>query len=218
MTQLPRIRKRGRRTGRQPAARSQILDALSQVLERAPLSHPSLRAVASKAGVSPALLHYHFGDLPGLMGCLFDERALPLMQPLLQDLQAAEANASAALTRFVQKWTALTLRHPWLTAALLKSPARALDPSGSFGSVVREAVARAQQQGAVRRDLPDHYVALLLLCLGAMPHLAQSPLAAGIDAQPLLNPHGATTLTLLHLSALQAGVASAQSPRHESAS
>ena len=208
MTQLPRIRKRGRRTGRQPAARSQILDALSQVLERAPLSHPSLRAVASKAGVSPALLHYHFGDLPGLMGCLFEERALPLMQPLLQDLQAAEANASAALT----------LRHPWLTAVLLNSPARAPDPSRGFGSVVREAVARAQQQGAVRRDLPDHYVALLLLCLGAMPHLAQSPLAAGIDAQPLLNPQGATTLTLLHLSALQAGVASAQSPRHESAS
>jgi TetR/AcrR family transcriptional regulator len=212
------IRRRGRPPGRQPAARLQILEAFARVLERAPLSLPSLRKVAKEAGVSPALLHYHFSDLPGLATCLWEERAAPLMQPLMQDLQAAEPNAGAALTRFLQKWTALTLRYPWLMPVLLQSPAPALQPSWSFGGVVRAAVARAQVQGAVRRDLPDHYIALLLLSLGAMPHLAKTVLAVGIDAQPLVQTQGATTLALLHLSVLQAGVAGTQSPRQDSTS
>jgi TetR/AcrR family transcriptional regulator len=218
MSQPIPTRRRGRPSGRQPAARALILEALTQVLDQAPLSHPSLRVVAARADVSPALLHYHFSDLPGLMSCLREERALPLMQPLLLDLQATDSNAGAALTRFLQKWTALTLRHPWLTAVLLQAPTRALDSSRGFGGVIRAAVARAQQQGTVRADLPDHYIALLLLSLGVMPHLSQTLLAAGIDAQPLLHPQGATHLTLLHLSALQAGVVSTHSPRHDSTS
>jgi hypothetical protein len=51
-----------------------------------------------------------------------------------------------------------------------------------------------------------------------MPHLAQTFLAAGIDAETLLDPEGATTLTLLHLSVLHAGVASTHSPRQDSTS
>src|SRR5512139_696740 len=177
-------RPRGRPGSSQPAARDQILDALLRLLDAAPLSRPSQRDVAQAAGVSPALVHYHFGDLPGLARCLLQERALPLLQPLLQDLRSHAPTAAAALARFLQKWTALALRHRWLPACVLQVPVEA-DTLKDCGATLRAAVAAAQREEAVRRDLPDSYLALLLLSLGLMPHLAQTGLRAGLDPQQL---------------------------------
>lgn len=200
-------RRRGRPPAHQPAARNQILDALVRLLDDQPLARPSLRAVAHAARVTPALMHYHFDDLPGLMRCLHAERALPLLRPLLRDLQSGQPSAGAALARFLHKWTALGLRHPWLAACLLQPPALPQNPDDECCGIVRAAVIEAQRQGAVRGDLPDSYIALLLLSLGAMPHLAQTTLAAGIDQKALADAEGAAALTLQHLSVLQAGVA-----------
>jgi AcrR family transcriptional regulator len=201
----------------QPAARALILDALVKVLEAAPLQRPSLRAVAQVAGVSPALLHYHFGDLTGLMRCLEQERAEPLLQPIQQELQALRPDAGAALVRFLQKWTELTLRHRWLTSCLLQPSAAGAAAQQGCGAVLRSAVAAAQRQGVVRQDLPDGYIALLLLSLGLMPHLAQSSLGSGL-AWWLPAPKDAATLTLRHLSVLQEGIADPHNPRQDSTS
>jgi AcrR family transcriptional regulator len=186
-------------------------------MDSSPLARPSLRAVAQEAGVTPALLHYHFSDLQGLMTCLLAERAQPLLLPLVQELRARDGNAAAALARFLPKWTALTLRHHWLMACVLQTPPLGMAPQESIASQLRAAVADAQQQGNVRRDLPDDYIALLLLCLGVMPHLAHTVLGEGLTANQL-NPGSAARLTLQHLSVLQAGVASHYSPRQESTS
>lgn len=211
-------RPRGRPHSRLPAAREQILDALAQTLDSAPLCLPSLRSVAQTATVTPALLHYHFGDLAGLLRCLYEERALPLLLPVLQELKTPVPNASGALARFLPRWTALLLRHPWLAACLLQAPADSSSTTPGCGEVVRAAVAAAQQQGALRRDLPDSYIALLLLSMGALPLLAQTRLAHGIDSRPLADPESAAALTLQHLTVLQAGVASPHKPRQDSAS
>lgn len=213
MTHTPPQRPRGRPHANHPAARQQILDALVQVLESAPLERPSLRTVAQAAGVTPALLHYHFGDLSGLLRTLHAERVLPLLQPLLQELQAGESGAGAALARFLQKWTAMMLRHRWLAACLLLTPAGSAHPPNAepaqqgCGGMVRAAVASAQQQGTVRRDLPGDYIALLILSLGLLPHLAQTAVAAGLDGGALADPERAVALMLQHLSILLAGVA-----------
>ncbi len=218
MIATPPPRLRGRPSARLPSARDQILDALARVLDSAPLSRPSLRAVAREAAVSPALLHYHFGDLDGLMRCLYEERARPVLLPVLQDLQAASPTASGALTRFLPRWTTLMLRQPWLAACLLQAPTEVAGAVPGCGGILCNAVAAAQQQGALRRDLPDAYIALLLLALGAMPQLAQTRLALGIDPGPLTDPDNAATLTLQHLTVLQTGVAGAHSPRQDSTS
>ena len=85
MNQLP-SRQRGRPQAHLPAARDHILDALVRLLDASPWSRASLRSVAQEAGVTAALVHYHFGDLRGLMRCLLEERALPLLQPALPEL------------------------------------------------------------------------------------------------------------------------------------
>jgi TetR/AcrR family transcriptional regulator len=188
------------------------------MLDLAPLSRPSLRAVAREASVTPALLHYHFGDLQGLLRSLFEERALPLLLPVLQELRLPAPDASGALARFLPRWTTLLLRLPWLAACLVQAPADSSRATPGCGGIVRAAVAAAQQQGALRRDLPDAYIALLLLSMGAMPQLARTRLAQGIDSPSMTDPEGAAALTLQHLAVLQAGVAGNHRPRQDSAS
>lgn len=198
-------RPRGRPSAQRPPARDLLLDALLQILEAAPLSRPSQREVAQAADVSAALLHYHFGDQSGLLRCLLQERALPLLQPLLQELQSHSPTAAASLTRFLQKWTTLARRHRWLAACLLQLP-RGDDGLKHCGASLRAAVVAAQREGAVRRDLPDSYLALLLLSLGLMPHLAQTSLGDGLDPGLLIDAESAAGLTLLHLAVLGDGV------------
>jgi len=199
-------RRRGRPATGVPAARIQILEALIGMLEAAPLARPSQRGIADAARVSPAVLQYHFRDLPGLMRCLLEERALPLLQPLLQELRSHAPSPAGALARFLQKWTALTLRHRWLPACVLQAPPGD-DTLRDCGASLRAAVAAAQHDGAVRPDLPDSYLALLLLSLGLMPHLAQTALGAGLDTRQLAEPENAAALTLQHLAVLRDGSA-----------
>lgn len=211
MSPLP-ARKRGRPPSRQPPARSQIVDATVQLLVDQPLSRPSLKAVAHAAGVTPALLHYHFGDLAGLMRSLLEERALPLLQPALAELETPQPDAAAALARFLSKWIALMLRHRWLAPCLMQAadPGPTLLPQA--GRIVRDAVADAQRQGRLRADLPDSYIAMLLLQLGTMPHLARTSMGAGIDPAVIADAEHAAALTLRHLSVLQSGIAAPRAP------
>jgi AcrR family transcriptional regulator len=180
------------------------------MLDSAPHSHPSLRSVAQAAGVSPALLHYHFGDLNGLRESLLRERALPLLEPLLRELQQTRPDAGAALTLFLQNWTALALRHPWLVACLLEAPASAAQPPLDFVGALGITVEAAQQQGAVRRDLSAGYIALLLLSLGAMPHLSRTALGSAAHQGAMADPGQAIPLTLQHVSVMQSGIAQAR--------
>lgn len=152
------------------------------------------------------------------MRSLFEERAQAVLLPVLQELQPPLPTASGALARFLPRWTALMLRQPWLAACLLQAPDEASGTIPGCGGIVRNAVAAAQQQGSLRRDLPDSYIALLLLALGAMPLLAQTRLAHGMDPGPMTDPENAATLTLQHLTVLQAGVAATHNPRQESTS
>lgn len=76
---MPRIPRRrpGRPARRKGGAdpREALLDAAGRLFaERGPGSH-SLRAVAAAAGVTPAMVHYYFGDKRGLADALL-ERAL----------------------------------------------------------------------------------------------------------------------------------------------
>jgi len=70
---------------------------------------------------------------------------------------------------------------------------------------LRTVVTQAQREGAVRTDLPDHYVAMLLLLLGALPQFCGTGL--GADLTLPADPAAAAQLTLLHLSVLQRGIA-----------
>lgn len=201
-------RRPGRPRGSQASAREKILDlAAAQIAARRSVQLV-VRELARDAGVTPALLHYYFGDVSGLLDCLIRERAEPLLLPLRQDLHASTVGPATRLSRFLQRWSSLVARQPWLLPCLLQ-PAGTASAEGSVAADLREVVRQAQQAGRVRTDLPDHYVAMLLLSLGALPQLCGTQLGHGLDLPT--DPAAAAQLTLLHLSLLQRGITASAS-------
>jgi len=208
----PSPRARGR-PPRDAPLRDRILDSLCICLARQPAQPLRLRAIAAEAGVTAALLHYHFGDLEGLLHALLHERAQPLWRALFEP---ATPSAGTSLTRFLQRWTAALLRHRWLVPCLLRAA-----PDGGFGTApLQQLVRDAQREGTLRADLPADYIAMLLLAVGALPQLASTALGAGI-ALPS-EPADASQLTLWHLSLLEKGLGAGApkdyKPRQDSAS
>jgi len=191
--------------------REQLLDVAAAQIATHRSTQLSVRQLTAGAGVTPALLHYYFGDLAGLLECLLRERAGPLLEALGQDLRARTPGAGARLGRFVQRWSSLVARQPWLLPCLLGSSTGSSMSVASLPEELRAVVAEAQCEGTVRADLPDHYVAMLLLLLGALPQFCGTGLGTGLNVAT--EPAAAARLTLLHLSVLQRGIATTDGNR-----
>ncbi|HXS31077.1 MAG TPA: hypothetical protein VN755_09615, partial [Steroidobacteraceae bacterium] len=95
-----------------------LLDVAAAQITASRSTNLSVRQLTRDAEVTPALLHYYFGDVAGLLDCLLRERGETLMRPLREDLQASTPDAGARLSRFVQRWSSLLARHPWLLPCL----------------------------------------------------------------------------------------------------
>jgi TetR/AcrR family transcriptional regulator len=193
---------RPRKTGL--SNRERLLDVAASQITASRSTQLGVRELARDAGVTPALLHYYFGDLAGLLDCLLRERGDALLQPLREELQADTPGAGARLSRFVQRWSSLVARQPWLLPCLLRPSAEA-EGGAWLAADLRAVTAQAQREGAVRSDLPDHYVAMLLLLLGALPQFCGTGLGSRLSLSA--DPASAAQLTLLHLSVLQQGIA-----------
>src|SRR5262245_10790503 len=91
--------------------REALLDAAGRLFARRGEAAPSLRAVAAAAGVTPAMVHYYFGDKNGLADALL-ERALAR----LLDRVARVRNLADLPATVVQAFGA----EPWIPPLLLR--------------------------------------------------------------------------------------------------
>jgi len=110
---------RPRRTpGRPPDdtdRRALALDAALACYVRRGIAATTLRDIANAADVTPALLHYYFGDAAALREAVIAERLMPVfveVRDLL--LGMPEAPLREVLTRFVDALCGLARRHDWL--------------------------------------------------------------------------------------------------------
>lgn len=115
-------RRRGRAPGRPSAdgadLRQTLLDAAVACFARQGIAGSSLRAIATEAGTTPALLHYYFGgkDAPmdTLIAAVIEEKLMPVMQSLRDPLLQAGNDPKALIRGFVRSVVATALAHPWL--------------------------------------------------------------------------------------------------------
>lgn len=193
--------------GRPPgilSRRHRILDAAESLISRQHSVRLNLRELTREADVTPALLHYYFGDLEGLVTALVMERGEPLLQPLRRELLTRPGGATAALRHFLPKWSGLAARHPWLTCCLLQRAGKQA-PANALAAALREAIIEAQQEGSLRSDLPPDYIALMLLMLGVLPQFCGTQLGGSLQLGA--DPADVGQLTLLNLATLQRGIA-----------
>lgn len=113
-----RARAPGRPAGEGADLRQQLLDAAVACFSRHGIAGSSLRAIATEAGATPALLHYYFGgeNAPKdtLIAAVIEERLMPVMQSLRDPLLKAGDDPKALIRGFVRTVIATALAHPWL--------------------------------------------------------------------------------------------------------
>lgn len=197
--------RRGRGRPRGTASkRERLLDVAAEQIAAQRSVRLSLRELTRAAEATPALLHYYFGNLEGLVATLMQERGELLLRPVIGELQARTGGAAGALTRFLQRWSSVSARQPWLACCLLRPVDDAASPD-VLATTLRDVIAAAQREGTVRGDLPADYIALLLLMLGTLPQHCGTRLGSGLELSA--EPGASTQLTLLHLALLQRGIA-----------
>src|SRR5271166_4855606 len=88
----------GRRPGR-PGTRGQILEAARAVFAAEGYEAASLRAIARRAGVDPALVHHYFADKPALF---IEAIRLPLdPRPVHEHGEAGGFSGTRVVQRFL---------------------------------------------------------------------------------------------------------------------
>ena len=112
----PNKRKRGagRPRGDDGDLRATLLDAAIALYARVGIGSTSLRAIASEAGVTPAMVHYYFGDKDRITQALVEERLLPALAPVRERLEQVGDDPATLAEAFVRGIGTLVVEHPWL--------------------------------------------------------------------------------------------------------
>lgn len=101
--------------------RGLALDAALACYVRRGIAATSLRDIAGEAGVTPALLHYYFGDAAGLRDAVIAERLIPVFAEVRDTLLGMpDAALREVLAAFVAQICALIGRYPWLPALWIR--------------------------------------------------------------------------------------------------
>ena len=108
-----RKRAPGRPLADAPDQRAVALDAALACFVRQGIAATSLRDIAREAGVTPALLHYYFGDRQQLLDAVVAERVMPAFLSVRERLAQAGDDVGEIVAAFVCGVTDAIARHPW---------------------------------------------------------------------------------------------------------
>jgi AcrR family transcriptional regulator len=173
----------GRRSPGRPGAdgpdlRERLLDAAIACFVREGIAATPLRAIATEAGVTPALLHYYFGDKAQLQEAVIAERVLPAFQALREPIMAAGDDVAALVAAFVQGIGRVVAAHPWLPSLWVRE---VLCEGGALRDVLfdrigpalprmmSERFAQAQARGELNEDLDPRLLMVSLVGLTLFP-------------------------------------------------
>ncbi|MEL1263737.1 TetR/AcrR family transcriptional regulator [Pseudoxanthomonas putridarboris] len=164
--------------------RTQLLDAALACFVRQGIAATSLRDIASEAGVTPALVHYYFGDKAQLQQAVVAERLMPVVAQMREPVAQAGDDVAALVAGFVHGVGNVVARHPWLPTLWVREilcEGGALRDAmiGQVGPLLPKMMAgrfaAAQQQGKLNPDLDPRLLMVSLVGLTLFP-LASAPI------------------------------------------
>jgi AcrR family transcriptional regulator len=175
-------RRPGRPRADEANQRERLLDAAVVCFAGDGVAATSLRTIALKAGVTPALVHYYFGSKEQLVEAFIAERMTPVAAALRESLLAAGPNPRALMAAFVRGMHDLVARFPWWPALWVRE---VLNEKGALRDVllkqvapqvaqlVAGALADAQKRGELAADLDPRLTMVSLMGLTMMPLAAE---------------------------------------------
>jgi AcrR family transcriptional regulator len=182
----------GARPGRPPesdrrAVRDELLEAACRLFSRHGYSAVSLRSLAGEAGVTPAMVHYYFGDKHGLYMAILEST----VGEALADLESADADFSGgdALGAFMDRYIGMLAANPWLAPLIYrevllsegKLPADFIERfPARVRRLLRGALEVAVRRGEIRRDLDLDLLLISLIGSCVFPFLARPMIEQGL--------------------------------------
>jgi len=175
-------RRPGRPRADEANQRERLLDAAVVCFAGDGIAATSLRTIALKAGVTPALVHYYFGSKEQLIEAFIAERMTPVAAALRESLLAAGPDPRALMAAFVRGMHDLVARFPWWPALWVRE---VLNENGALRDVllkqiapqvaqlVAGALADAQKRGELAADLDPRLTMVSLMGLTMMPLAAE---------------------------------------------
>jgi len=174
----PKKRAVGRPLGEGANIRNRLLDAALACFVRDGIAASSLRAIAAGAGVTPAMLHYYFGDKPQLLNAVIEERLLPASASLRETLAAAGDDVAGLVAACVRGIGEVVASHPWLPSLWVRE---VLCEGGALrdvmirriGPLLPQLLARrfaaARGQGRLAADIDPRLLVVSLIGLTMFP-------------------------------------------------
>ncbi len=178
------LRKPGRPRADETNQRERLLDAAVACFAADGVAATSLRGIAVKAGVTPALVNYYFGSKEQLLDAFVAERVTPVVHGLREGLAAAGTDPHALIAAFVRGIHEVVARHPWWPALWVRE---VLTESGALRDTLHNVIAPqvtqllartlvdAQKRGAISADLDPRLLVVSLVGLTLFP-LAAEPI------------------------------------------
>jgi AcrR family transcriptional regulator len=171
----------GRPAGDVADQRARLLDAALVSYATSGIAAASLRRIATDAGVTPALVHYYFGNKEQLRDAVIEERVMPVIAILREQLDAAGDDPRALVTSFVHGLHAAVAHNPWLpslwvrevlseTGALRDLLVKRISPQ--VPQLLAKRLAAAQKQGTLNADLDPRLLVVSLIGLTLFPFAA----------------------------------------------
>jgi len=105
----------GRPTAADTVQREQLLSIATDLFAQQGIQATRLRAIAERAGVTPALLNYYFGSKERLVEAMVEERFLPLVARAAAQLQQAGDDPLALVEAFIRDMVRNVTEQPWLS-------------------------------------------------------------------------------------------------------
>jgi len=162
-----------------PDLRARLLDAAIACYVRQGIAATSLRAIATEAGVNPALLHYYFGDKQQLQDAVSSERLVPVFLSLRDGLMGEGKDVFDLIGGFVAGIGRIVAQHPWLPSLWVREvlcEGGALRESILFQQIgpvlprmMAKRFAQAQAEGRINPDLDPRLLMVSLIGLTLFP-------------------------------------------------
>ena len=167
-----------------PDQRERVLDAAIACYVEQGIAGTTLKRIADRAGVNPALLHYYFGDKAQLREAVVGERLLPAFDGLRGRILREGEDVAGLVGAFVHGVGMVVAEHPWLPSLWVRE---VLCEGGGLRDVLLERLgpqlpvamaerfARAQARGGINADLDPRLLMVSLVGLTLFP-IAGAPI------------------------------------------
>ncbi len=178
---------RGRRPGRPggvehaAAIRAALLKGARELFTRRDFTAVSVRDIARKAHVNPAMVHYHFGDKQGLYRAMLQETVGPVLSKVQEIMDHGSPDSGSSIHDALEAVMTMLAREPWVVRLIVRE---VLAEDGPFrevfirefaargGGRVPQLLAREIADGRVRPDLDPTLGALSFMSMAVFPFIA----------------------------------------------